>query len=143
MAELSEEELAELDLPEETAALDPGGGNAVPGEQLSSSGVEDAGHVFRVQVASFAELHELTRDNHNTLEEMKNLVGNPVPGTSAVGFPNGAEFIDTDKLRELDQLVAMAKALGEMAVSEILAFSHVPQHRYVKTKPGCVLNSAR
>lgn len=134
LAELTEEERAKLCPPEKDEALDPGGGNAAPAEQISSSRVDDAEQDFRVQVASFAELHDLTRDNRDALEELKGLLGSPVPATSSVGFPNGAERIDADKLRELDQLVIMAKALGEMVASETLAFSLFAQQRYAKTK---------
>ena len=103
LTELSEEELAELDRAEQ---------------------------VFRVQVASFEELHELTRENRETLGEMAGLLGSSVPGASSVDFPNSMEVVDADKLRELDKLVAMAKALGEMTVSATLTSSIVARHRY-------------
>lgn len=69
--------------------------------------------MFRVQVASFAELDELTRENHETLQEIKQLLEKP----AAEIVPSGTELTDADKLQELDKLVAMAKTLGDVAVS--------------------------
>lgn len=69
--------------------------------------------MFRVQVASFAELDSLTKENHETLEETKRLVSKP----AASSCPRGTEPTDTDKLLQLNRLAAMAKALGEVAMS--------------------------
>lgn len=77
---------------------------------LSEGG--DAEYTFRVQVASFAELEELTRENYEALNEVKHLLQE----TAAGSFSPGPELPDTEKLRELDRLVALAKALGEVAV---------------------------
>ncbi|CAM9995974.1 unnamed protein product [Ectocarpus sp. 12 AP-2014] len=77
----------------------------------SSSGGGDAENLFRAQVASFAELDEITRDNHKTLKEVKRLLESTANGSG----PTGADLTHTDKLQELDRLVAMAKDLGEVA----------------------------
>ncbi|CAM9763764.1 unnamed protein product [Ectocarpus sp. 13 AM-2016] len=108
--ERAKQQRAEQSRAEEHARLERGGTNAAPDGRSSSSGNRDAEHVFRVQVASFAELDSLTRENHETLEEVKRLIRKP-----ANSCPRGTESTDTDKLRELDRLVAMAKALDEMA----------------------------
>lgn len=71
-------------------------------------------HSFRALVADFPRLEELTRDcSGNTLEEVKRLIQPPARGS----FPTSSKLIDEDKGRELDRLVAIAKALHEMAVS--------------------------
>ncbi|CAM9500905.1 unnamed protein product, partial [Ectocarpus fasciculatus] len=82
-----------------------------PSLRNSSSEGGDAEHLFRAQVASFAELDEITRGNHETLKEVKRLL----ESTASGGGPTGAELTRTDKLQELDRLVAMAKDLGEVA----------------------------
>lgn len=90
------------------------GSNAAPigGTSFSQEG-EDAEHLLRAQVASFASLEELTRNNGESLEEVKLLIETSPTGS----FTYGAKFSDTDKLRELDRLAEMAKALCEVAVS--------------------------
>ncbi|CAM9962669.1 unnamed protein product [Ectocarpus sp. 4 AP-2014] len=77
----------------------------------SSSDGEDAENLFQAQVASFAELDEITRNNHKTLKEVKRLLESTATGSG----PTGADLTRTDKLQELDRLVAMAKDLGEVA----------------------------
>lgn len=70
--------------------------------------------LFRAEVAEFPRLKELTRDcSGNTLEEVKRLIQAPTRGS----FPASSKLIDEDKGRELDRLVAIARALHEMAVS--------------------------
>lgn len=70
--------------------------------------------VLGEQIASFSDLHELTRHNRETLEEVKLLVGkNAAAGSSS----SGTELADTAKLGELDEFIAMAKTLDEMTVS--------------------------
>lgn len=96
----------------QTQAGEPGEATAVPAGRSVSSEGRDAEHSFRVQVASFAELDELTRENHKALEEVKHLIEK----STADKFPPGAKLPGADKLRELDRLVALAKALGEVAV---------------------------
>ncbi|CAM9295990.1 unnamed protein product [Ectocarpus sp. 6 AP-2014] len=77
----------------------------------SSSDGGDAENLFRAQVASFAELDDITRDNHKTLKEVKRLLESTATGSG----PTGADLTRTDKLQELDRLVAMAKDLGDVA----------------------------
>lgn len=81
--------------------------------RLTSSARGHAEQLLEVQVASFAELDELTRENHATLEEVKILLREPAGGN----FLPDDVLTDAEKLQELDRLVAMAKALGEVAVS--------------------------
>lgn len=69
-----------------------------------------------MQVASFADLDELTRENREALEEVKRLIGQPA---AADTLCSGTDLIY--KLGELDRLIAMAKTLGEMTVSASLA----------------------
>lgn len=102
----AEQERTQQSRAEEHARLEPGGTKAAPAGRISSS-------MFRVQVASFAELDELTRENHETLQEIKELLEKPAAGI----VPSGTELTDADKLQELDKLVAMAKTLGDVAVS--------------------------
>lgn len=109
----AEQEHVEESRAEEHARLEPAVPNAAPGECASSSQGADSEYLFRVRLSSFAELHEIARKNHETLEKMKRLIGKPASSS----FPPGTELTQTDKLRELDRLVAMAKALGEVAVS--------------------------
>ena len=117
-------------LEEEVATSEPGAGNVVPAEQTPPSRVEDTEQEFRMQVATFPELHGITMNNRDALEEVKDLLGNPAPGTSGADFRSGTELIDVNKLRELDELVSIAKALGGMVVSTSLAFSVVVQQPY-------------
>ncbi|CAM9481990.1 unnamed protein product [Sphacelaria rigidula] len=79
--------------------------------RLTSSARGHAEQLLEVQVASFAELDELTRENHATLEEVKILLREPAGGN----FLPDDVLTDAEKLQELDRLVAMAKALGEVA----------------------------
>lgn len=111
---------------EERAGVEPGGGDAAPVGRDSSSGVGGSEHLFRVQVASFADLDELTREGRKTLEEVKGLLVRPA---AAGGFPSGTEL--SDKLHELNSLVAMAKSLGEMTVSPSLATAVGTRQRWV------------
>ena len=69
--------------------------------------------MFGVHLASFAELNAIVRENHETLEKMKRLIGEP----AASSFPSGTELTETDRMREINKLVIMAKTLGEVAVS--------------------------
>jgi len=59
------------------------------------------------------ELEKLTRENREALEGIRRVVGKPTAG----GSSPRTDFTNEDKLQELDRLVAMAKALGEMTVS--------------------------
>ncbi|CAM9961319.1 unnamed protein product, partial [Ectocarpus fasciculatus] len=97
------------------ASSESGGTAPTADGPMSSSGggdtEGDTEHAFRVQVASFPELEELTRENRGQLENVKRLLGKPVADT----VRPGTELTDGEKLRELDRLVAMAKTLGEMA----------------------------
>lgn len=86
---------------------------------LRSSSAEEerdaSEHSFRAQVASFVALDELTRENHEALKGLKRLLQSSAAGGR---FPPAvADPPDADKLRELDRLVALAKALDEVAVS--------------------------
>lgn len=109
----AEQEPAKQGRTEERARLERGGTDAVPvGHSSSLSGGEGSENLFRVQVASFADLDRLTRENRETLGEVKCLLGQ----TAAAGtVPSGMDL--TDKLGNLDSLIAMAKTLGEMTVS--------------------------
>lgn len=89
------------------------GAHGAAAERNSSSEGGDAEHLFQTQVASFAELDEITRDNQETLKEVKRLLESTASGSG----PTDAELTRTDKLQELDRLVAMAKDLGEVTVS--------------------------
>ena len=81
-------------------------------ERASSTEERNAESSFRAQLASFAELDELTRTNRENLEGVKQLFRKP----NADRFLPGIDLPDADKLRELDRLLALAKALGEVAV---------------------------
>lgn len=96
-----------------TRGEQPGETNAPPAGRPSSSEGGNAEDAFRVQVASFAELDGLTRENHKALEEVKHLLEKSAAGS----FPPGTGLPDADKLLELDRMVCSAKALGEVAVS--------------------------
>eukprot|EP00752_Nemacystus_decipiens_P005336 g4840.t1 len=105
--ERAEQDLAEQSRTEESAGLDRGEADAsTVGHSIKSGGSE---HLFRMEIASFAELDELTRENREKLEEVKRLLAQPATSCT---FPSGVEL--TDKLGELDSLIAMAKTLGEM-----------------------------
>ena len=70
--------------------------------------------VLGEQVASFSDLHQLTTQNREALEEVKLLLEkNAAAGSSS----SGTELADTAKLQELDNFIAMAKTLDEMTVS--------------------------
>ncbi|CAM9872428.1 unnamed protein product, partial [Ectocarpus sp. 4 AP-2014] len=127
--ERANQKLAEQSRAEEHARSERGGTNVAPDERNSSSGKGDAEHVVRVQVASFAELDSLTRENHETLEEVKRLIRKP-PNSC----PRGTESTDTDKLRELDRLVAMAKALDEVASRHVK--DNIIQQKELTLPPG-------
>lgn len=81
-------------------------------ERASSTEERNTESSFGAQLASFAELDELTRTNRENLEGVKQLFRKP----NADRFLPGADLPDADKLRELDRLLALAKALGEVAV---------------------------
>lgn len=87
--------------------------NATPAGRFTSSVEEDAEHLFRVQVAPLAELNQLTKDNYAALEDVRRLLEKPAGGI----LLHNDVLTDAEKLRELDRLVAMAKTLGEVAVS--------------------------
>ena len=76
-----------------------------------------SGHSFRAQIAPFAELDELTRGSHEALKEVKRLLEQSAAAGGGCSPPAVARLPDAEKLRELDSLVAMAKALGAVAVS--------------------------
>lgn len=76
----------------------------------------DAVHVFQAQVAPFSGLSTVVGGSHATREQVKQLVD----ALSANSVSPGTEGVETDKLRELDRLVLMAKDLGDMAVSAAL-----------------------
>lgn len=105
--------------PRSTQALSRGGANATADGRVSSSGGGDTEHEFRVHVASFPAVEELTRENRGKFLDVKLLLGKP----AADAVRLGTELTDREKLRELDRLVAMAKTLGEMTVSELSDFS--------------------
>ncbi|CAM9229427.1 unnamed protein product [Pylaiella littoralis] len=97
--------------------------------------------MFRVQVASFAELDELTRENLETLQEIKQLLEKPAAGI----VPSGTELTDADKLQELDKLVTMAKTLGDVASRHIedediqrkeMTLGPVPKAYYAAIRSG-------
>lgn len=95
------------------------GGDPAPAGHISFSGAADADQVLREQLASFGELRELCRESHQSLEEVKQLLGK-----HSAGEPSpGDELTNETKLRELDRLLAMAKSLEEMAVRATLAVS--------------------
>lgn len=114
--ERTEQERAGQSRAEERAGLEREGTDATPVGDSSSSGGGGSEDRFRVQVASFADLNELTRENRETLEEVKRLLGQP---TAADTLPSDAEL--TCQLGELDSLIGMAKTLDEMTVSASLA----------------------
>ena len=121
--ERAEQERAEKKQAEERAGLERRGAHDAPVGHSSSSGGGGSEHLFRVQVASFADLHELTRENREILVGVKRLLGQPAaPGV----FPSGTEL--TDKLGELDSLIAMAKTLGEMTVRLLVTTAVRTQH---------------
>lgn len=99
-----------------TQSREPAGSNAASAGGTSSPEEEDAERSLRVQVASFTELENLTRENREALEGIRRLIGKQTTGSSS----SGTEFASEDKLRELERLIAMAKVLDEMAVSAIL-----------------------
>lgn len=112
-----EHERAEQSQVQEYARLEPRGTHTAPAGIISSSRGRDSQQLLRELVASFAELDKLTRENHEFLQEMKRLVGKPGAGT----FPSATTLTDADKLQELNRLLAMAKALGDVAVSHTLS----------------------
>lgn len=103
----------------------------------SLGGGGESEHSFRVHLESFSELRDITRENRETLEQMKHLVGKP----SASSFPPGTELTETAKMRELDSLVAMAKTLGEVTVSATWNTS-LGGSEDGKGSPNCELCSA-
>ncbi len=98
-----------------TQGEEQAGSNVAPAGSTSSP-EEDIERSLRVQVASFAELQNVTRENREALEGIRRLIGTPTAGSTS----SGNEFANEDKLRELDRLMAMAKVLDEMAVSTTL-----------------------
>ncbi|CAM9616074.1 unnamed protein product [Ectocarpus sp. 6 AP-2014] len=106
----AEQKCADRKRAEARARLERKGTDASPVGHTSSSGDGGSEHLFRVQVASFADLDEFTRDNRETLGEVKRLLGQPA---SADTLSSGTDLIY--KLGELDRLIAMAKTLGELA----------------------------
>lgn len=87
------------------------GAGAFPGANLE--GTTDK--YFRQQIASFAALEELTNKRRGTLEEIKVITAWQANSLSDTGVGNTAK--QQENLRELDNLVKMAKVLQEMAVS--------------------------
>lgn len=71
--------------------------------------------LLQMQVVTFKELRELSKENHETLEGIRRLLGT----SASVKLVPGTELTDASKLRELDRLLAMAKALDEIAVSAL------------------------
>lgn len=82
-----------------------------PAAELASGG-GDTESVFRMHVASFAALREITTGNQETLEKMKLLIGNSTSSSSSSTEPTVAH-----RVRELNRLVSIAQTLGEVAVS--------------------------
>eukprot|EP00903_Cladosiphon_okamuranus_P009011 g8620.t1 len=111
--ERAKQDRAEQSRAEEHARLEHVVPNAALTGHTSSSqgGGGDPEDLSRVHLESFAGLHGIIRENHEALEQMKRLIEKP----AASSFPPGTELTETAKLRELDRLVAMAKALGEVA----------------------------
>lgn len=97
-------------------ARNPAGPSASPAGRTSSSVDEDAERSLWLQVASFAELENLTRENRDALEEIRQLVEHSTTG----GASSGTGSAKTDTLRELDRLMAVAKDLDEMMVRAAL-----------------------
>eukprot|EP00752_Nemacystus_decipiens_P007102 g6364.t1 len=108
-SELAEQKRAEQSRAKERVELELGATGAAPVGHSSSRG-GGSENLFRVQVASFADLDELTRENRETLEEVKSLVGQTAATDT---LPSDTEL--TCKLEELDSLIGMAKTLGVMA----------------------------
>eukprot|EP00752_Nemacystus_decipiens_P016018 g14320.t2 len=104
-----ERERAQQGRDEEHARLEQAGTIAGTAGPTSSSSGREQQQLFREQVASFAELDELTRKNHESLLEITRLMAKTAAGSLS------SELTDADKLRELDRLLAMAKTLGDMA----------------------------
>lgn len=96
-----------------TEGGEPAESDAAPDGDTLSPEEGDAERSLQAQVASFTELEKLTRENREALEGIRRLVGKPAAG----GSSPRTDFTNEDKMRELDRLVAMAKALGEMTVS--------------------------
>ena len=124
-ARLREQQAAEPDVGKEEVTVqrsslaeggEPATSDVAPVGGACSPEEEDSERSLRVQVASFGELENLTRENPEALERLVHLVGKPNAG----GFSLGTEFENEEKLRELDRLVAMAKVLDEMTVSATL-----------------------
>lgn len=125
--ERAEQERAEQSRAEERSGLELKETDGAPVERSSSSGGGGSEDRFRAQVASFADLNELTRENRETLEEVKRLLGRPARADT---LPPGTEL--TFQLGELDSLIAMAKTLAEMTVSASLAVAALgTQQRWV------------
>ena len=98
----------------------PAGSNAAPAGYTSSPDEEQAELSLRAQVASFAGLDNLTRDNRKALQGVRRLIGNSAAGSSS----SRSAFDDTTKLQELERLLTMASALGEVAVRAIPSFTY-------------------
>ena len=95
-----------------TEGGEPAESDAAPDGDTLSPEEGDAERSLQAQVASFTDLEKLTRENREALEGIRRLVAKPAAG----GSPR-TDLTNEDKMRELDRLVAMAKALGEMTVS--------------------------
>lgn len=126
-SERAERERAEQSRSQGTSTSESGGRDA---GRISSSGKGDAEHVLLGQLASFGELDELTRKNHETLEEVQRLFGKLAAGTFATG---GTELTDVHKLRELNRLLAMAKTIEEIAVGAVSAIALGRRHEGLET----------
>jgi len=121
-ARLREQQPAEPDVGKEEVTVqrappaegvEPAKSDVAPAGSTSSPEEENSECSLQVQVASFAELTNLTRENREALEGIRRLVGKTTAGSSS----SGTEVANEDKLRELERLIAMAKVLEEMAVS--------------------------
>eukprot|EP00752_Nemacystus_decipiens_P006453 g5812.t1 len=93
-------------------------GRAYPPERREGrGGAKESEHLFRLRVASFAGLEELTSKNQDTLDEVRRLIRKSA--TSGGAPSSGTDLTDVTKLRELDRLASMAKALGEVASGHV------------------------
>ena len=99
-----------------TQGEEPAESNAAPAGYTSSPDEEKAELSLRAQVASFSGLEKITRDNRKALEGLRRLVGNSAADSSS----SGPVVDDTTKFQELDRLLTMASALGEVAVRTTL-----------------------